>query len=114
MSFWRKEVIQPALNHGIEAAIAEQQAILASDPNNAGALFALGTLAQFKGQTDTAIGHFLKAIEADSAYAAPHVSLGRIYAVQGNYDLAWEHAREAEQLGNPELVELLHRYPNLK
>ena len=114
MSFWRKEVIQPALNHDIEAAIAEQQAILASDPNNAGAHFALGTLAQFKGETDAAIVHFLKAIEAAPSYAAPHVSLGRIYAVLGNYDLAWKHAREAEMLGDPELVGLLHRYPNLK
>jgi hypothetical protein len=51
--FWRKEVIQPALNHDVEAAIAEQKSILANDPNNANAYFALGTLHHFQGATDT-------------------------------------------------------------
>jgi tetratricopeptide (TPR) repeat protein len=114
MSFWRQEVIQFALNQDLEAAIAEQKAVLERDPNNARAHFALGTFAHFKGKIDAAVTHFLRSIELDSSLAAPHVSLGRIYAVQGDYDSAWKQAREAERLGDWSLVEQLGRYPNLK
>lgn len=114
MTFWRKEVIQPSLERDVDAAIAEQQAILADDPKNPQAYFALGTLYHFRGQTAAGIALFQSAIELDPTYAAPHVSLGRIYAVQGLYDLAWKHAREAERLGDPALMEQLERYPNPK
>jgi tetratricopeptide (TPR) repeat protein len=113
MSFWRDNVIQPALNHDVEMAIAEQQAILARDPTDAAAHFALGTIRHMQGQTELAIQHFQSATEHDAGSAAAHVSLGRIYAVQGQYELAWKHARAAESLGNRELVEMLERYPNL-
>jgi lipopolysaccharide biosynthesis regulator YciM len=113
-SFWRKEVIQPALNHDVEAAVAEQQSILANDPNNANAYFALGTLLHFQGETERAIQHFQKSIELDYGKAAPHLSLGRIYALRGEYQRAWKHARAAEALGARDLVEMLERYPNLK
>lgn len=114
MSFWRKEIIQPALDVDVDDAFAEQQAILERDPKNPHAYFALGTLNHFHGQPDTAIPLFIKAIELDPTYAAPHVSLGRIYAVKGFNDLAWKHAREAMRLGDRSLVEQLERFPNLK
>jgi tetratricopeptide (TPR) repeat protein len=113
-SFWRKNVIQPALDHDVQSAFAEQKAILARDPNNAAAYFALGSLHHFHGQTDLAIQHFEKAIELDPQSPAARISLGRIYAVQGLYELAWKQARAAEGLGNRELVEMLERYPNLR
>jgi len=113
-NFWRKEVIQPALNSDVEDAVAEQQAILATDPNNAKAYFALGTLLHFQGATEQAIQYFQRSIELDSGNAAPHLSLGRLYAVRGEYQLAWKHARTAEALGSPDLVQMLERYPNLK
>lgn len=109
--FWRDNVIQPSLNREVDAAFAEQQAILAKDPNNSNAYFALGTLLHFQGETGQAIQHFERSIELDSANAAPHLSLGRIYAVRGDYELAWKHARAAEALGARELVEMLERYP---
>jgi Flp pilus assembly protein TadD len=112
--FWRTEVIQPALNHDVETAVAEQLAILKTDPNNAQAYFALGTLSHFKGQVEQAVRHFEKSIELDPTCPAPHVSLGRIYAVSGDYGAAWKHARAAEALGARDLVELLARFPNLK
>ena len=112
--FWRKEVIQSSLNSDVETAVAEQQSILAKDPNNANANFVLGTLRHFQGATDQAIQCFEKAIANDPAYAAPHLSLGRIYALRGEYEQAWKHARAAEALGTPDLVEMLERYPNLK
>ncbi|MGO8816598.1 MAG: tetratricopeptide repeat protein [Terriglobia bacterium] len=109
--FWRDSVIQSGLNRDVEAAVAEQQAILAKDPNNSNAYFALGTLLHFQGETEQAIQHFEKSIELDPANAAPHLSLGRIYAVRGDYELAWKHGRAAEALGARELVEMLERYP---
>lgn len=114
MSFWRSQVIQPALDADIESEVREQQAILLRDPWNAPAHFALGTLAHFRGQTALAITYFLRSIELDSTSPAAHVSLGRIYAVQGRDDKAWEHAREAERLGDRSLVEQLERYPGAK
>ena len=112
--FWRKQVIQPALNNDVEEAVAEQQSILAKDPNNAKAYFALGTLSHFQGEIEQAMQYFQKSIELDPADAAPHLSLGRLYAVRGEYKLAWKHARAAEALGARDLVEMLERYPNLK
>jgi tetratricopeptide (TPR) repeat protein len=113
-SFWQREVIQPALNQDVEAAIAEQHSLLADDPHNAHACFALGTLYHFQGAIEQAIQYFQKAIKLDAASAAPHLSLGRIYAVRGEYELAWKHARAAEALGARDLVEMLERYPNLR
>jgi tetratricopeptide (TPR) repeat protein len=112
MGFWRKQVIQPALDSDIDSAIREQMALLEQDPFNARAYFALGTLAHFQRRTEAAIGCFLKAIELDPNDPAPHVSLGRIYAIEGHDDLAWKHAREAERLGDRSLLEQLERYPN--
>ncbi len=112
--FWRDHLIQPSLDTEVDAAIREQLDLLAKDPQNAKAFFALGTLSNFRGHTDDAILYLAKAIELDPAAAAPHLSLGRIYAIQGRYDEAWRHARAAEALGSRELVEMLERYPNLE
>ena len=112
MSFWRQEVAQPALDEDVERAIAEQRAILDREPANARAHFALGTLLQFSGHIETAAGCFERAIACDPRYAAPHASLGRLRAVQGDSAAAWRHAREAERLGDRSLLELLERYPN--
>ncbi len=114
MTFWRKEVIQSSLDRDVEDAVHEQEAILEREPTNPRAHFALGTLSHFRGQTDAAIAFYLKAIELDPTYAAPHVTLGRIYAVRRLYDLAWKHAREAARLGDRSLVEQFERYPNVK
>ena len=114
MSFWRKQIIQPSLSNGVDDAVAEQKSILAKDPNNAKAYFALGTLSHFKGEIERAMQYFQKSIELDPNDAAPHLSLGRLYAVRGEYKLAWKHARAAESLGACDLVEMLERYPNLR
>lgn len=111
MSFWRDEVIQPALGTDLETAVEEQEELLRRDPSNPRPYFALGALAHWGGDTEAAIEFFLKAIEIDPSYAPPHASLGRIYAVRGNDDSAWHHAREAERLGDSSLVQQLERYP---
>lgn len=109
--FWRDEVIQAALNGDVDEAVAEQRAILARDPNNARAYFALGTLSHFRGEVGQAICYFEKSIELNPRDAAPHLSLGRICAVRADYAQAWKHARAAQALGANELVEMLSRYP---
>jgi Flp pilus assembly protein TadD len=111
--FWRDNVIQPALNNDVEEAVAEQKSILAKDPQNAKAYFALGTLSHFQGEIEQAMQYFQKSIELNPADAAPHLSLGCLYAVRGEYKLAWKHARAAEALGACDLVDMLERYPNL-
>ncbi|HUI40601.1 MAG TPA: hypothetical protein VL523_01415 [Terriglobia bacterium] len=111
MSFWRREVAQPALDQDVERAIAEQRAILARDPRDAPAHFALGTLLHFRGEAAAAIRCFERALELDTAYAAPHASLGRIRAVEGDSEAAWRHAREAARLGDRSLLDQLERYP---
>lgn len=108
--FWRDQVIQSSLNHDVELAVAEQEALLKKDPNNAPAYFALGTLSHFQGEVEKAIQFFEKAIQIDGEYAAPHLSLGRLYAVKSSYELAWKHARAAEKCGDRSVVEMLERY----
>lgn len=112
--FWRKQVIQSSLTNDVDVAVAEQKSILAKDPNNAKAYFALGTLSHFQGEIEQAMQYFQKSIELDANDAAPHLSLGRLRAVRGEYEAAWKHARAAEALGAPDLVQMLERYPNLK
>lgn len=111
MPFWRKSVIQPALDSAESAAVREQQELLRKDPLDPKPHFALGVLAHLQGRTDEAVQYLLKAIELDPSSADPHVSLGRIFAVQGETELAWQHARAAERLGDRALVEQLERYP---
>jgi adenylate cyclase len=113
-NFWRDKVIQPALNNDVDDAVAEQHAILAKDPHNAKAYFALGTLSHFQGEIEQAMQYFQKSIDLDPADAAPHLSLGRIHALRREYAEAWKHARAAEALGACDLVEMLERYPKLR
>jgi tetratricopeptide (TPR) repeat protein len=110
MSFWRREVVQPVLDRDIDVNIAQQSAILEHNPRNAPAHFALGTLYYYCGNRQAAIEHFEQAIHLDPTYSAPHVSLGRILAVDGHEQEAWEHARAAEQCGDRSLMEQLERY----
>jgi len=114
MSFWRHDVIQRALDHELQAEVAEQRATLEREPNSPRAHFALGTLSHLQGRTDEAIALYLRAIELDPSYAAPHVSLGRIWAIKGLYDEALKHAREAERLGERTLMEQLERYSTVE
>src|SRR5579863_1724178 len=93
--FWRDNVIQPAFDNDLDEAVAEQRAILAKDPNNAKAYFALGTLSHFQGEVEQAMRYLHKSIELNPADAAPHLSLGRIHAVRREYAEAWNHARAA-------------------
>jgi len=112
MNFWRQGVIRPALDGDLKAAIQEQIAALERDPSNPRTYFALGSLRYLQGDKNAAVTLFQQAIAIDPHYAAPHVSLGRIDAVEGRYEDAWRHAHEAAGLGDRSLLEQMERYPN--
>ncbi|MGH9434361.1 MAG: tetratricopeptide repeat protein, partial [Terriglobia bacterium] len=80
------------------------------EPGSAPAWFGLGSLYQVRGERREALACYLKSIECDKNFPAAHVAAGRLYVVEGNLDLAWNHAREAERLGDTSLFEQLSRY----
>jgi tetratricopeptide (TPR) repeat protein len=112
MNFWRQQVIQPALDGDLNAAIQEQIATLERDPSNPRTCFALASLRYLQGDKNAAVRLFQQAIALDPQCGAPHASLGRIYAVEGRYEDAWRHAHEAARLGDRSLLEQMERYPN--
>ena len=57
-----------------------------------------------------ALGLLVQAVHLDGGFAPAHAALAEMYAVRGDYQAAWHHARLAEQGGEPRAVELLKRY----
>ena len=107
---WREEVIGFALDHDTERHVAEQKAAIAANPEDARSYLNLGLLYQIQYKQDLAVEYFLKALSLDPRLAAAHVSLGRVYAVRGETEKAWQHARVAAAMGNNQLLEQLERY----
>ncbi len=110
MSFWKKHVIEPALDAGIDEEIRSQLAVIAHEPSSAKAWFGLGSLYHVRGDKKKAMDCFLESIKIDEHFSAAHVAIGRLYAVDGNIGLAWKSARQAERLGDSSLCEQLSRY----
>ena len=110
MSFWRKQVIQPALDHETQQHIAEQRAWIEREPDNARPYYHLAQLYRIDQRADEALGLLLEAVRLDESFAEAHVALAEMYIVRGDDRAAWRHARSAERGGNPRAVELLQRY----
>ena len=108
--FWRRQVIEAALDHDTERHIAEHQAAVKANPAWARGHYQLGLLYQAQLKPDLAVEHFLKALSIDPRLADAHVALGRVYAVRGEIEKAWEHGRIAYALGNPDLLAQLERH----
>ncbi len=111
--FWRDEVIGGILARDVDEAVREERTLIEAYPEEARPYCRLGVLLHFQGRKDEAIGCFQKSVELDAAAAEPHIHLGRIHAMEENYESAWNHARQAEKLGDPSLREQLERYPKL-
>ena len=111
--FWRDEVIGEVLARDVYEAEREERTLIEAYPEEARPYCRLGVLLHFQGRKDEAIGCFQKSAELDAAAAEPHIHLGRIDAMEENYESAWKHARQAEKLGDPSLREQLERYPKL-
>ena len=110
MSFWRKEVIQPALDHETRKHIEEQRAWIAREPANARPYYNLAQLYRIDQRTDEALALLLEAVRLDESLADAHVALAEMYIVRADDRAAWKHARAAEGHGNKRAVELLQRY----
>jgi cytochrome c-type biogenesis protein CcmH/NrfG len=110
MSFWRREVIDPALDHETSTQIAEQRAWIAREPANPRPYYNLAQLYRVAFRPDEALGLLLEAIRLDPKFADAHASLSELYVVRADYPAAWRHASLAEQHGNPTAAELLSRY----
>lgn len=110
MSFWRKEVVEFALDRETRAHIEEQRAWIAREPANPQPYCNLSQLYRMEGKQDEALGLLLEAARLDPGHAGAQLALAEIYAVRGDNPAAWRHARLAEQAGSPRAVELLIRY----
>ena len=110
MSFWRKEVIDPALDSETAAHIREQKEWIAREPQNARPWYNLAQLYRMEQKQDEALALLLEAVRLDESCADAHVALAEIYAIREDYAAAWRHARNAEAFGNPRGVELLRRH----
>ena len=110
MSFWRKEVIQPALDAETRRHMEEQLAWIAREPENARPYFHLAEFYRMEGRDEEALGLLLHAVHLDASFAAAHAALAEAYAVRGDYPAAWRHARLAEKAGEPRAAALLARH----
>lgn len=110
MSFWRKQVIEPSLDHETEQHLREQREWIAREPSNARPYYHLAQLYRMQWKQDEALALLLEAVHLDSSLAEAHVALTEIYAVRADYPAAWRHARQAELHGNLQGVELLTRH----
>ena len=110
MSFWRKEVIDFALDHETRLHMDEQRAWIAREPANPRPYYHLAQFYRMNGQQEGALGLLLEAVRLDPAFGDAHVSLAEIYIVRGDEAAARRHAQAAEEGGNPSAAALLRRY----
>jgi len=110
-SFWRKELIDYALDEETEKQMAEQKAWIAREPSNAKPFYHLAQLYRIsRYRQEEALGLLLEAVRLDSTLAPAHVALAEIYAVRNDYAAAWRHAKNAEACGDGQAVALLRRH----
>jgi hypothetical protein len=110
VSFWRKEVIEHALDRETQGAIDEQRAWIAREPGNAKPYYHLAQLYRVAFKTEEALGLLLEAVRLDANFGEAHASLAEMYAIREDYPAAWRHARMAEENGVSRAVEMLTRY----
>jgi cytochrome c-type biogenesis protein CcmH/NrfG len=110
MGFWRKELIDFALDHETRVHMEEQLAWIAREPSNAKPYYHLAQFYRMNGDQDRALGLLLESVRLDPAHAAAHVSLAEIYAIRGDYDTARRHAGVAAEHGDSSAADLLQRY----
>ena len=110
MSFFRKEVIDFALDHQTRQAIEEQQASIAADPSNPHPYYQLALLYRIQYKQDEALGLLLESVRLEPTLASAHVALAEIYAVRHDLPAARHHAELAAAQGDSRAREMLERY----
>ena len=111
MSFWRKQVIDYALDHETRTQMEEQRAWIAREPANARPYYHLAQLCRVAYKQDEALGLLLEAVRLDGNFAAAHGALAELYITRDDHPAAWRHARLAAQHGDRRALVLLTRYP---
>ena len=110
MGFWRKQMIDFALDQQTRASIEEQLAWIEREPGNARPYYHLAQLYRMQQKQDEGLALLLEAVRLDATFGEAHVALAEIYAVRADYAAAWRHARAADEAGNRAGVELLLRH----
>jgi Flp pilus assembly protein TadD len=110
VSFWRKEVIQHALDAETNLHVNEQREWIAREPANPHPYLNLAQLYRMESRGDEALALMLHAVKLDPDFAAAHVALAESYVTRGDYPAAWRHARRAQQAGDSHAVEFLTRH----
>ena len=110
MSFWRKEVIEFALDRETQTTIEEQRAWILREPANPKPYYHLAQLYRLASKPDEALGLLLEAVRRDPNFADAHASLAEMYVLRDDYPSAWRHARLAEANGVSRVVEMLTRH----
>lgn len=110
MNFWRKEVIEFALDHETVKQMDEQREWIRREPSNPKPYYHLAQLYRVAFKQDEALGLLLEAVRLDPAFADAHAALAEIYITRADDDAAWRHARIADELGEPSVLQLLQRY----
>ena len=86
VSFWRKEVIEPALDQETQRHIEEQRAWIVREPANAKPYYHLAQLYRVAFKQDEALGLLLEAVRLDPAFADAHASLAEIYVLRDDFE----------------------------
>ena len=110
MSFWRREVIDFALDHETRRQMEEQVAWIGREPSNPRPYFHLAQFYRIGGRQEEALGLLLEAVRLDPEFGEAHAGLAEMYAVTGDSAAAWRHARAAERAGDPRAAEMLRRH----
>lgn len=110
MSFWRKEVIDFALDQETLLHIEEQKDWIAREPSNPQPYYQLALLYRMQRKPEEALALLLEAIHLDPSHARAQVALTELYTVREDYQAAWRHARLAERAGEAAGVDLLARH----
>jgi tetratricopeptide (TPR) repeat protein len=110
MDFWRKELIDVALDRETRLHIEEQMGWIEREPANPRPYHNLAQLYRLQGRQDEGLALLLEAVRLDASFADAHQALAEVYSVREDYPSAWRHARAAEREGNRKGVELLERH----
>jgi tetratricopeptide (TPR) repeat protein len=110
VGFWKRQVIDFALDHETRKHMEEQRAWIAREPANPHPYANLAQLYRMEQRQEEALGLLLEAVRLDPAFAAAHVSLAEMYAITGDYPAARRHAHIAETNGDSRAAEMLRRH----
>ncbi len=110
MGFWRKELVDFALDRATLEQIREQMEWIEREPSHPRPYYQLALLYRMQGKQEAALGLLLEAIGLDPGLADAHIALSEIYSIREDYRSAWRHARQAAAGGDSSALAMLERH----